>query len=204
MTFTGNLLGGNTLQVYGPGQLILTGSSACATTTINSGGVLQIGGGLTSGSLGTGAVTDNGSLVFDRSDTVTVGSQTISGTGTLTMLGSGTLVLGSTNTYSGGTSVNAGTINFASKGLGTGAVTVNPGSGNTVNLVWGGGGNATDLFEPGLRPDARLRHRGVRFPGWYRGLCGHRAPGPASSVSPTAPCRSEAAARRAPWPRAAS
>ena len=84
-------MGGQTsLAVQGPGALILTGANTyTGGTTISaaipfetSGGTLQIGNGGTSGSI-VGNVTNNGALVFDRSDTITFGGA-ISGTGSVT------------------------------------------------------------------------------------------------------------------------
>ncbi len=59
-----------------------------------------------------------------------------SGTLALTKIGNGTLILSTANTYSGGTTINAGTIQLAIQGnsaLGTGPVTVN--SGGTLYLI---------------------------------------------------------------------
>ncbi len=69
--------------------------------------------------------------------------------GRLTTTGDGTLVLGGQNSFSGGTTLWAGTISFAQNGLGTGPVTVDPGAGNTASLVWAGM-NTTDLSAQGL------------------------------------------------------
>lgn len=55
-------------------------------------------------------------------------SGVISGTGSLTKTGAGTLKLGATNTYTGGTFLNAGTIELsADNALGTGAITITGG-----------------------------------------------------------------------------
>lgn len=115
----------------GAGTMVLTGANTYQGGTIISEGVLQVGNGGTSGTLGSGAVTNNASLVFDRSDTVTV-SNVISGTGSLTKNGAGTLVLTAENDYAGGTVVNAGTLQLSdanNNGTGTvrGVVTVNAG-----------------------------------------------------------------------------
>jgi fibronectin-binding autotransporter adhesin len=72
-----------------------------------------VGNGGTSGSLGSGNVTDSSSLVYDRSDNVSNGS-IISGAGTLTQMGTGALTLSDLNTYTGTTSVTAGTLAFGS------------------------------------------------------------------------------------------
>lgn len=59
--------GGFTLGAGTSGTLILTGTNSYGTTTISA-GTLQIGNGGSSGTLGTGSVSDNASLVFNRSD----------------------------------------------------------------------------------------------------------------------------------------
>jgi len=62
------------------GTLILTGNNSYGASVINGGSTLQVGANGGTGSLGTGAVTDNGALVYRRTGTVTnLGS--ISGSG---------------------------------------------------------------------------------------------------------------------------
>jgi fibronectin-binding autotransporter adhesin len=68
----------------------------------------------------TGDVTDNGVLAFDRSDSVTFAGA-ISGTGALVQLGSGVLTLIGANTYSGGTTISAGTLQVGNSGT-TGSI----------------------------------------------------------------------------------
>jgi len=79
------------------------------------GAVLQVGNGGTSGNLGSGAVTNNYSLVFNRSDNLTV-SNAISGSGSLVQSGSGTLTLAVSNAYFGNTLINAGTLALGAGG----------------------------------------------------------------------------------------
>jgi fibronectin-binding autotransporter adhesin len=77
----------------GTGVLTLTGTNTYGSgTTIANGGTLQVGNGGTSGSIGNGAVTDNGTLVWNRSDSVTFGAN-ISGPGSVVQAGSGRLTL---------------------------------------------------------------------------------------------------------------
>jgi fibronectin-binding autotransporter adhesin len=90
------------------GTVTLSGANTYSGGTTISAGTLQIGNGGTTGSI-VGGVADNGTLAFDRSDNVNFGG-VISGTGSLTQLGAGTLTLTGANTYSGPTTVEAGTL----------------------------------------------------------------------------------------------
>lgn len=128
-----------TLTKEGSGTLVLSGASnATATLTTITAGVLQIGNAGTSGTLGTAPVTNNATLVFNRSDSFSV-ANTISGSGALTKQGAGTLTLGGTNDYTGVTTISAGTISVAS--LGNGGVSGNLGAATSAasNIVFGGG-----------------------------------------------------------------
>ena len=119
------ITGANGLTKDGLGTLTLTGSNTYSGGTTISNGTLQVGNSGTTGFLGSGDVTNNGALVFKRSDSLAV-DNAISGTGSVAQAGSGTLTLLGTNTYSGTTTINGGTLqvgNGATNGtLGTGAV----------------------------------------------------------------------------------
>jgi fibronectin-binding autotransporter adhesin len=119
VTFGGAISGTGSLAQLGSGTVILTGNSTYTGGTTISAGTLQIGNGGTTGSI-TGNVTDNGTLAFDRSDAVTF-SGVISGAGSLVQLGAGTLVLTGSNTYSGVTTISAGTLQVGNGGT-SGAV----------------------------------------------------------------------------------
>ncbi|MBF0570167.1 MAG: autotransporter-associated beta strand repeat-containing protein [Candidatus Omnitrophica bacterium] len=95
------------LTKAGAGALILTGTNLNTGITTITAGRLQIGNGGTSGALGAGNIVDNAALRFDRSDAIAI-ANAISGTGTLEQAGTGTLSMNTANTYSGGTTVNAG------------------------------------------------------------------------------------------------
>ena len=69
--------GAYSLTKIGSGTLVLGSANGFGITTISA-GTLQVGSGGTTGSLGSGAVADNGSLVFNRSNAMTV-SNAISG-----------------------------------------------------------------------------------------------------------------------------
>ena len=120
---TGNV----TVTKIGAGTLILAGNSTYSGSTVINAGTLQIGNGGTSGALSAnGTITNNGTLVFKRSNTVAQGTNfstaAITGTGSIIQNGSGNLTLNAANTYSGGTTLNTGTLvigNAAAAGTGT-------------------------------------------------------------------------------------
>ncbi|MDR1228855.1 MAG: autotransporter-associated beta strand repeat-containing protein [Azoarcus sp.] len=123
----GAITGTASLTKTGTGTLTLTGNNTYSGATTVSGGTLQIGGGGTTGSV-TGNIVDNADVTFNRSDAVSYGG-VISGTGSLTQQGAGTLTLTGNNTYSGATSVSAGTLSIGSDGnIGSGTNTLNGGT----------------------------------------------------------------------------
>ncbi len=70
----------------------ISGDSTYTGTTTVSTGTLQVGTGGTTGTLGSGAVTDNALIVFNRSDNLAV-PNSITGTGTVTNIGGAANVL---------------------------------------------------------------------------------------------------------------
>jgi fibronectin-binding autotransporter adhesin len=130
VTVSNAISGTGTLTQSGPGTTTLTGSNDYSGNTLISAGVLEVGAGGTSGTLGSGTVTNNTSLVFNRSDALTAANE-ISGTGTLTKNAAGTLTLTGSNTYSGATTVAAGTLlanNTSGSATGVSAVSVSAGA----------------------------------------------------------------------------
>jgi autotransporter-associated beta strand protein len=156
---TGELAGA--LAKTGLGTVTLSGANAYTGGTTISAGVLSF----TSGALGSsGSIKMNGgTLQWNGSNTQDISSRLVlvaatnaifdtngnnvilasgfgsSTTGMLTKVGSGTLSLGGTNTYSGGTFINVGVLNFANGSLGTGNITFGGGtlqyaSGNTLDV----------------------------------------------------------------------
>ncbi len=99
--------GTGSLTQAGSGGINLTGANSYTGLTTISAGVLGVGNGGTIGTLGTGAVTDNAALGFQRSNTLTVANR-ISGTGSLSQSGTGTLILTGANTYGGITDIAGG------------------------------------------------------------------------------------------------
>lgn len=121
--------GPTSLTKSGAGKWILTGTNTYSGATTISGGTLQIGNGGAAGSLGTGAIVNNGALLFNRAGVTNTVNGAISGTGSLTKIGTGTLILGANNSYSGTTTIEAGTLQ-AGNGGATGQL---PGGAPIVN-----------------------------------------------------------------------
>lgn len=117
-------------NISGAGRIIgengvttLTGNNTYTGGTTISGGTLAG----TATSFGSGAIANNSALVVDGSGTL---ANTVSGVGSFTKTGSGTLKLTGDNTYSGGTTISAGTLSVTTDSL----------TGNVVN-------NATLLID---------------------------------------------------------
>jgi autotransporter-associated beta strand protein len=114
---TGKIIGTGSMTKTGGGTLVLANASTYTGATIISEGALQLGEG-TSGDgyfnqaaalSVSSAITNNGDLVFNRSNTVTQGvhfANSITGTGNVSQIGIGTLVLTSGNSYSGTTTIS--------------------------------------------------------------------------------------------------
>ncbi|MFM8497213.1 MAG: autotransporter-associated beta strand repeat-containing protein, partial [Planctomycetia bacterium] len=98
------------------------GANTYDGTTLISAGALQVGNGGATGQLGAGNVTNNASLVVNRTGAISIGN-TISGTGSLTKLAAGTLTLSASNTFQGGSTLSGGALRVANaNALGTGAM----------------------------------------------------------------------------------
>ncbi|MFZ5664193.1 MAG: autotransporter-associated beta strand repeat-containing protein [Pseudomonadota bacterium] len=133
----------------------MSGNNNYSGTTTVGGGVLVVGTGGTTGSIGTGNLVNGATVRFNRSNDYTV-ANAISGAGNLVKEGSGTLTLTGANSFSGGVFISAGNLVLASatggviNAAGTGGIIM---SGNTTlqagvsgslgNAISFGNGSAT-------------------------------------------------------------
>ncbi|MGY4407094.1 autotransporter domain-containing protein [Bradyrhizobium sp. USDA 3315] len=153
-SFTGN--GG--LTKSGAGTLTFTGSNNYSGGTTISAGTLQLGNGVSFGSI-TGNVVNNGIFAVNRSDIYTFGG-TISGSGAFAQIGIGTTMLTGTNSYGGGTTMSRGTVQVSSDtnlGAASGALNFDGGgtlrvtgtafTGTTRAINLGSGGGAFDIAD---------------------------------------------------------
>lgn len=138
----GRISGTGAVRQIGTGTTILTGNNTYTGGTAIDGGTLQVAGDANLGDA-SGALSFNGgtlqntaSLGSARAVTLGAGggsfqtdadlslSGVIGGTGALTKTGAGTLILSSANTYTGGTTISAGTLQIGNGGT-TGSITGN-------------------------------------------------------------------------------
>jgi fibronectin-binding autotransporter adhesin len=135
--------GSGSLNKLGAGTLIIITNNAYTGGTTINGGILQVGDGSTSGALGPGSITDNGTLVYNRGDDMAI-TNSISGSGVLVQAGTNTLSINTPQSYMGGTIVNNGILLVNCPGQNhafapNSSVTVNGGGSvfvTNVNNVW--------------------------------------------------------------------
>jgi autotransporter-associated beta strand protein len=138
VTASGAITGTGSVTVQGTNTVVFTstGNAYTGGTTVAGTATLQIGDGISSGSV-PGNVTDNAVLAFNPAAAGFTYPGVVSGTGAVSVLGTGTTTFTGANTYTGTTTVAAG-------------ATLRLGDGTTPGTL---PGNATDngtvVFNPG-------------------------------------------------------
>jgi autotransporter-associated beta strand protein len=133
------VLASGAITKNGTGTWTLTGANTyTGSTTINV-GRLQLGDGNSTGSLSTSsAIVNNANLTINRSNAVAQGTDfstaAITGTGSFTQAGTGTTTLNATNSYTGVTTVERGTLSFTS---GAASATANQALGANATVILG-------------------------------------------------------------------
>jgi fibronectin-binding autotransporter adhesin len=156
---TGSISGGASLVKEGTGRLTLATDNSYIGITDIYGGVVEVGNGGNSGTLGLGkAVFDPGTeLHINRADAFAFGN-TLEGGGTLVQKGAGTLLLGGNNTaYNGEIRVSSGVLKPTVATAFGAASGIRIGSGGQVSLNGINFGNTRSYSYSiaGAGPDAR-------------------------------------------------
>ena len=104
-TLANAISGGGNLTKAGSGNLTLSGTNSYTGGTTLSAGTLTG----SASSFGSGAILNNAALVLDQNTDATL-ANAVSGSGSLTKTGSGKLIVSNTNSYTGATTVNGGSL----------------------------------------------------------------------------------------------
>lgn len=129
------------IQHQGPSQLtLLSNNTYAGSTAVGASSRLQVGNGGAAGTLGSGVVTNDGVLAFDRTGTFTVNNG-ITGAGALHKLGSGVMTLSGVNDYLNNTYISNGVVKL-------GASEVIPDGGSTTGwLILDGGATSAGQLD---------------------------------------------------------
>ena len=108
LNYRGVIAGGGALTKTGGGTLVLSEANTYGGGTRIDAGTLQVGNNTFTGSI-VGSVFNDGTLAFARTNFITFNGA-ISGSGNLQKLTGGTLILSGDSSYTGGTTIAAGTL----------------------------------------------------------------------------------------------
>jgi fibronectin-binding autotransporter adhesin len=131
----GDISGATELIKIGNGTVSIAGANGTTTTNVQN-GILQIGAGGTTGSLGTGAVTVGlgATLAFNRSNSLSAANN-IGGAGSISQIAAGTTTLSGTIAHTGTTSVSGGSL--VNEGVISGTTALNVDGGSFITQATG-------------------------------------------------------------------
>ena len=115
------------LTKVGSGTFTIVGANTYTGVTTVSTGILQIGDGVTEGTIAGTSIINNATLTYNTAGAAPAYAGAISGTGVVSKIGAGSKALTGGNIYTGATAVTGGTLTVS----GTGAI--NASSGITIN-----------------------------------------------------------------------
>jgi autotransporter-associated beta strand protein len=165
----GWLAGQGYLTKLNSGRLTIDVTNSMSGPTTISGGTLQIGNYDSYGTLGSGPVTNNATLSFNRADTALVVPNAIHGSGTVSYDGYGSVTVSGASDYSGNTLLNAGVLNLqSSAGLGATSGGTTVASGGQLYITANVDVGAETLTLNGVGPDGSgaLRKGGAGVTTW--------------------------------------
>jgi fibronectin-binding autotransporter adhesin len=157
VSMKGTISGAGPLSLVGSGTTTFGAANTHSGTLTLSAGTLRVGDGGTIGGAA-GSLVNDAAVVFDRSTDLTY-SGLISGTGTVTKQNTNTLILSPANTYSGLTTVAAGTLQSGSNS----AAAIVGGSYDVASgakLVFSRNGNNIKLLTQSISGDGDLEFQG--------------------------------------------
>ena len=138
----GSLAGSGSFFQQGSARLTLQGDNSAYQGPITiSRGVVDVGGGSGSGSLGAGLVTNNGTLLVDLTGGGHVINNNITGSGPVAFINGGTVTYGGVNTYANNTYVSNGLVQLGSNA----AIPADGGAGDWLVLDGAASGPAGTL-----------------------------------------------------------
>ncbi len=148
MIISGPISGAGGLNVdAGTGTVLLTGSNSYSGVTTIEAGTLKIGNDGATGTFGTGAVVNNGTLRIERTGTILVPNE-IGGSGSVIVSNPGSAdvaVLSGSNSFTGGVTITGGARITNGNALGSGVKTISLSGATTSNLRLDGSGGPISL-----------------------------------------------------------
>ena len=149
-----------TAGAFANNTLILEGINSFSGIFTITDGIVQVGTGSTTGTLGSASVINNAALVINRSNAYAV-ANVISGSGAVSVSGTGTITLSGNNSYAGTTTISSGLVSLAhSNALGDAGTGTSVSSSASLELQGGitVGAEALTISGTGTATNGALRN----------------------------------------------